>query len=96
MVPELVMPMPLSVFDIVIPPELVMVPELVMPVLVPVLDIVISPELVIVPELVIPVDIVTVTPLGIILSSACAGTTPPTQVAPVFQSPLAAAVMVVA
>ena len=64
---------------------LVMVPELL-----------IISELVMVPELLIGLDTVTVIPSGIILSSAAAGTTPPLQVLPVFQSPLAAAVIVAA
>jgi len=49
-----------------------------------------------IPELVIGVDTVTVIPIEMNLSSASSGTTPPTQVAPVFQSPLAAAVTVAA
>ena len=60
------------------------------------LDTIRVPELVMVPELVTPVVIVTVIPLGIILVSLAAGTTPPTQVLPTFQFPLIAAVTVAA
>ena len=77
---------------VMVPPEKLEMPKLPPPVLVNVME----PELVIVPEFVISVDIVTVIPLGIILSSAASGTDPPIQVAPVFQSPLAAAVTVAA
>jgi hypothetical protein len=44
------------------------------------------------PEFVTGVEIVTVTPAGIILSSAAKGTVPVLHVVPVFQSPLLTAV----
>ena len=79
-------------FDTVMVPELVMEPvaEMLRPVLIPALDMVMEPELE------IGLDNVTVTPLGIILLSDASGTVPLLQVLPVFQSPLATAVIVAA
>jgi len=54
------------------------------------------PKLVMVPELAILLITVTVIPTGITLSSAASGTDPPTQVEPVLQTPLVAAVTVAA